>query len=136
MATENRHVRLNIQDGGKTYRLEGDHPQGDGKEQTESVFSAQAAAGIKTLQIGRSSLKTARRTGTTMRSLGSSRPNRHRPRILYIEGEPKWEFKFIRRAIEPDQSLQLTSMLRTTQNKIYRRELIRQRNCSRVSRYC
>ena len=30
-----------------------------------------------------------------------------KPRILYIEGEPKWEFKFIRRAIELDQSLQL-----------------------------
>src|ERR1019366_4273900 len=42
------------------------------------------------------------------------------PRILYIEGEPRWEFKFIRRAAEDDRSLQLASMLRTTQNKIYR----------------
>lgn len=43
-----------------------------------------------------------------------------KPRILYIEGEPKWEFKFIRRALEGDRNLQLTTMLRTTQNKIYR----------------
>ena len=43
-----------------------------------------------------------------------------KPRILYIEGEPKWEFKFIRRAIELDQGLQLVSMVRTTQNKFYR----------------
>jgi len=41
-------------------------------------------------------------------------------RILYVEGEPRWEFKFIRRAVENDPALELVSMLRTTQNKIYR----------------
>ena len=41
-------------------------------------------------------------------------------RILYIEGEPRWEYKFIRRALEDDKSVELVSMLRTTQNKIYR----------------
>jgi len=40
-----------------------------------------------------------------------------KPRILYIEGEPRWEFKFIRRAVEDDRSLELDTMLRTTQNK-------------------
>ncbi|WP_031499792.1 glutamine amidotransferase [Bryobacter aggregatus] len=43
-----------------------------------------------------------------------------KPRILYIEGEPKWDFKFIRRALDGDRNVQLTTMLRTTQNKIYR----------------
>ena len=45
-----------------------------------------------------------------------------KPRILYIQGEPVWEYKFIRRAIEdyPDIGIELPSMLRTTQNKIYR----------------
>jgi uncharacterized membrane protein len=42
------------------------------------------------------------------------------PRILYVEGEPRWEFKFIRRAAEDDEQIELVSMLRTTQNKIYR----------------
>jgi uncharacterized membrane protein len=41
-------------------------------------------------------------------------------RILYVEGEPRWEFKFIRRAVEDDPALEIVSMLRTTQNKIYR----------------
>ena len=41
-------------------------------------------------------------------------------RILYIEGEPRWEFKFIRRAEEDDPTVQLVSMLRTSENKIYR----------------
>ena len=42
------------------------------------------------------------------------------PRILYIEGEPRWEFKFIRRAMDDEQNLRLVTMLRTTENKIYR----------------
>ena len=41
-------------------------------------------------------------------------------RILYVEGEPRWEYKFIRRAAEDDHGVQVVSMLRTTENKIYR----------------
>ncbi len=40
-------------------------------------------------------------------------------KILYMEGEPRWEFKFLRRAVEDDRNLHLTTILRTTQNKIY-----------------
>ena len=43
-----------------------------------------------------------------------------KPRILYFEGEPRWELKFIRRAAEEDKTLELASLLRTTQNKFYR----------------
>ncbi|MGH9785160.1 MAG: glutamine amidotransferase, partial [Terriglobia bacterium] len=41
-------------------------------------------------------------------------------RILYIEGEPRWEFKFVRRALEEDRNLRLVSLLRTSDNKFYR----------------
>ena len=41
-------------------------------------------------------------------------------RILYVEGEPRWEYKFIRRAEDDDRIVQVASMLRTTENKIYR----------------
>jgi uncharacterized membrane protein len=37
-----------------------------------------------------------------------------------VEGEPRWEFKFIRRAEAEDKGVQIVSMLRTTENKIYR----------------
>ncbi len=43
-----------------------------------------------------------------------------RRRILYVEGEPRWDYKFLRRAVEDDPAIQVVSMLRTTQNKIYR----------------
>jgi hypothetical protein len=40
--------------------------------------------------------------------------------VLYLEGEPRWEFKFIRRALEGDRALRLVSVVRTTPNKYYR----------------
>jgi len=41
-------------------------------------------------------------------------------RILYVEGEPRWEYKFIRRAEQDDRIVSVVSMLRTSENKIYR----------------
>jgi uncharacterized membrane protein len=40
--------------------------------------------------------------------------------ILYVEGEPRWEFKFLRRAATSDRALRLASVVRTTPNKFYR----------------
>lgn len=41
-------------------------------------------------------------------------------RILYIEGEPRWEYKFLRRALEDDPGLNLATLLRVSTNKFYR----------------
>jgi nitrogen fixation protein FixH len=41
-------------------------------------------------------------------------------RLLYLEGEPRWEYKFIRRAVEDDKAIILHSLLRTSANKFYR----------------
>jgi uncharacterized membrane protein len=41
-----------------------------------------------------------------------------------MEGEPRWEYKFIRRALEDDPSIEVVTILRTTQNKIYRQGTI------------
>ncbi len=42
------------------------------------------------------------------------------PRILYVEGHPRWEFKFIRQALADDQYIRLETLLRTALNKLYR----------------
>jgi len=42
------------------------------------------------------------------------------PQILYIEGEPRWEFKFLRRAVQDDPNIRLVTLLRSSQNKFYR----------------
>ncbi|MBI2822235.1 MAG: VWA domain-containing protein [Acidobacteria bacterium] len=43
-----------------------------------------------------------------------------RPRILYAEGEPRWEYKFLRRAMADDRFLQMETLLRTANKKFYR----------------
>lgn len=42
------------------------------------------------------------------------------PRVLYVEGEPRWEYKFIRRSVENENFLHLHTMLRTSPNRVYR----------------
>ncbi|MEQ1582117.1 MAG: hypothetical protein ABL964_16115 [Steroidobacteraceae bacterium] len=41
-------------------------------------------------------------------------------RILYVEGEPRWEYKFMRRALDDDASVRLVSLLRVSPNGFYR----------------
>lgn len=43
-----------------------------------------------------------------------------RRNILYVEGEPRWEYKFLRRAAERDRALRVASVVRTTPHKYYR----------------
>lgn len=46
-----------------------------------------------------------------------------REKILYFEGEPRWEFKFIRRAVTEDTNLQVVGLQRTADNKYLRLEV-------------
>ena len=43
-----------------------------------------------------------------------------REKILYFEGEPRWEVKFLLRGVEDDESLQVTLLQRTAENKFFR----------------
>jgi uncharacterized membrane protein len=48
------------------------------------------------------------------------------PKILYVEGEPRWEYKFILRAVQDDPNLRVVTYLRTSQNKYYRQGIEKQ----------
>ena len=91
----------------------------DGNLQAETLMFNIGGAGAKTLQIAAAPLageeNTANNTLTRVVNV-SSDPRR----ILYIEGEPRWEYKFIRQAEEDDRMVQIVSMVRTSENKIYR----------------
>jgi uncharacterized membrane protein len=52
-----------------------------------------------------------------MRPMEVPEQRRH---ILYIEGEPRWEYKFIRRVLEDESPIRVASLLKTTPNKFYR----------------
>jgi uncharacterized membrane protein len=91
----------------------------DGRLQAETLFFPAGAAGAKNVSFSIEPL--AREENLANNSV--DRPilvSDTKRRILYIEGEPRWEFKFIRRAEEDDPSVQVVSMLRTSENKIYR----------------
>ena len=91
----------------------------DGNLQTETLMFNIGGAGARTLQIEATPLpreeNTANNTLTRVVNIGAD-PRR----VLYIEGEPRWEYKFIRQAEEDDRMVQIVSMVRTSQNKIYR----------------
>lgn len=41
-------------------------------------------------------------------------------KLLYFEGQPRWELKFIRRAVAGDPELQVACLVRTAEGKFYR----------------
>jgi uncharacterized membrane protein len=91
----------------------------EGSIQTETVFFNAGTAGVKHMQFSLEPLGGEENVANnaTARLVTVSGDRR---RILYVEGEPRWEYKFIRRAAEDDHGMQVVSMLRTTENKIYR----------------
>ena len=121
--TQNGYVgqkaNLVVRDSDKTLAAHEVTLAGDGMVQTEQIFFAAGAAGAKSLSFGIEPL-----AGEENLSNNSvSRPvlvSDQKRRILYVEGEPRWEFKFIRRAEDDDPTVQIVSMLRTSENKIYR----------------
>lgn len=91
----------------------------EGTPQTESVMFNAGGAGPKALEVSVDLLdgEENRLNNKVTRLVNVENT---KPRILYIEGEPKWEYKFIRRAMDEEKTVQVASMVRTTQNKVYR----------------
>lgn len=91
----------------------------DGEVQALNVLFNIGPAGAKPLRFALDPLpgevSTANNAVTRLVNV-EQRPRR----ILYFEGEPRWEYKFIRRAAGDDPMIQLVCLLRTTENKIYR----------------
>lgn len=94
-------------------------------EQVESIEFDAGKAGVKNIEARIDPLPGEQNTDNNRLTRVLSVDDAKR-RILYVEGEPRWEFKFLRRAVEDDPALQVVSMLRTTQNKIYRQGIANQ----------
>ncbi len=111
--------RLSVRDGGKVLASQDITFKGDGLTQTENIVFNGGAAGPRALQFSIDPLpgEENNANNSIMRLVNVT--NR-KARVLYMEGEPRWEYKFIRRALEDDKSVEIVSMVRTTQNKIYR----------------
>ncbi len=110
---------LLVRDGDRTVGSREITFNSEGASQVETVFFSAGGAGVKNLHFLLGPLPGEENlTNNSMaRLLGVADDKR---RILYVEGEPRWEYKFIRRAEDDDKLVQVASMLRTTENKIYR----------------
>ncbi|MGH3168244.1 MAG: glutamine amidotransferase, partial [Trebonia sp.] len=91
----------------------------DGLTQSTTMLFNAGAAGTRVLGFSLTpqpgEANTINNAVTRLVNVDADRRN-----VLYVEGEPRWEYKFIRRAEDGDPMVRLASMLRTTQNKIYR----------------
>jgi uncharacterized membrane protein len=91
----------------------------DSPEQVEALEFNAGKSGTRTVEVRLEPLpgETNVENNRLSRAIAVDGTKR---RVLYVEGEPRWEYKFIRRALDDDPAIQVVSMLRTTQNKIYR----------------
>jgi uncharacterized membrane protein len=112
-------VLLAVRDGDKTLSSREVTLGADGATQVETIYFSPGEAGVKSLSFSLDPLAGEEnvRNNAVTRLVGVTDDKR---RILYVEGEPRWEYKFIRRAEDDDKVVQVASMLRTTENKIYR----------------
>jgi uncharacterized membrane protein len=110
---------LEVKDGDKLLATKEVTLAADGVGMDETVFFNAGDAGVKNIGFSVESLPGEENTANNAvtRLVDVTAEQR---RILYVEGEPRWEFKFIRRAEDEDKGVQIVSMLRTTENKIYR----------------
>ena len=112
-------ARLTIRDAGRILASKDVTLANGVPHQTESISFDSGSAGAKAIEVGITPLAGEENLKNNHLSKLINVVD-SRPRVLYFEGEPRWEYKFIRRAIEGDASIRLVSLLRTTQNKIYR----------------
>jgi len=112
-------AHLTVKDGGKLLASREIVMRGDGDLQTETLVFNCGDAGPKSFEIGVDPVGGEQNT-INNRVTRLVDVEKRVPRILYVEGEPRWQFKFIRRALDDYKQIELVTMLRTTQNKLYR----------------
>jgi uncharacterized membrane protein len=114
-----RKSKLVVRDGAKVLASRDIAFEADGAAQSETMLFNVGDAGAKALQFSIDALpdeeSPANNAVTRLVIVESDKR-----RVLYLEGEPRWEYKFIKRAEEDDRVVSLIAMLRTTENKIYR----------------
>lgn len=114
-----RNTQLKIYDGDKILASEDISLPGDGQLSQHAVRIPTGELGVRQLRfvIDPAADERIVENNTYHHPLTVSA---REPRVLYVEGEPRWEYKFIRRAVENENFLHLHTMLRTSPNRVYR----------------
>jgi uncharacterized membrane protein len=107
-------VTLNVEDEGRIVGTQELTLPGNGESQTVKVRLKTADAGPRTFKFAIAPLNGEEVTQNNQREALIEVVDR-REKILYVEGEPRPEPKFIRLAVEPDQNLQIVLLQRTAE---------------------
>jgi hypothetical protein len=110
-------AKLAMRESGKVLASRDILLKGEGAAQTESILFNAGDAGVKNLEFSIDPL-TDEENKQNNKQTRVLNVDAAKPAILYMEGEPRWDYKFIRRAVEDDKNIELTSIVRTTQNKL------------------
>ncbi len=112
-------VRLTVRDGSTLVTSENVSLSGDSDVTTAEIKLFPEFTGVKSYDFTLEPL-----AGEALEENNSRRAVfevRDTPtRILLVEGRPRWEYKFVRQAMQADGSIHLESLLRTAINKYYR----------------
>jgi len=108
-------TKLRVYDGEKLLAASDITLTSDAGVTTQTIAVPAGDPGVRDLRFTLDPLPNERNTiNNTRTHVMDVTP--HRRNILYIEGEPRWEYKFIRRAVEGDRAVRIASAVRATPN--------------------
>lgn len=116
---EQNSLRVKVYSGDDIIAIEDKQLSGDAGETTVEIDIDAAEAGIQELRFEAEGNDLDISPGNNSRKRLLQVADNER-KILYFEGEPRWEYKFIRRALHKVPGISLVTILRTTPNKFYR----------------
>jgi uncharacterized membrane protein len=112
-------VQLQVEDAGRLVQSQEVKLPGDGDSAAARVHLTASEAGPRTYRFRIAARSdepiTENNQQDVLVQVGDGRE-----KILYLEGEPRFELKFVRRAVFEDKNLQVVCLQRTSQNKFLR----------------
>jgi uncharacterized membrane protein len=114
-----RTVPLSVEDDGRIVNTQEVTLPPDGESATVKVRFTASEAGARLFKFRVPTQPGEQVTQNNARD-ALIQVNDRREKILYFEGEPRYEMKFVRRGVEEDKNIQVTILLRTAENKYWR----------------
>jgi uncharacterized membrane protein len=112
-------VQLQVEDSGRVLQSQEIRLPPDGESAAARVHLTASEAGPRTMRFRVATQPGEAIAENNQQDVPIEVADR-REKILYFEGEPRFELKFIRRAVADDKNLQVVCLQRTSQNKFLR----------------
>ncbi|MBI4446762.1 MAG: VWA domain-containing protein [Acidobacteria bacterium] len=111
--------RLEVRDGSTLVQTREIHFPRDAEITSAEVKLLPKQEGTRTYHFSVKPLQGEKIAENNTRSMILEVKNLQR-RVLYVEGHPRWDYKFIRQSLAEDKNIRLETLLRTAMNKFYR----------------